>query len=202
MVVAELSDGGQSRAAANACPMPAMARRPEAVLAPDREPARRRSPRASTGADLQSALPPGAARNALDCAFWDFEAKATNRRAYELRGICRRRKPVITAFTISIGSPDAMAAAANAAAQRPLLKVKLGQTGDRERIAAVRAAAPEAELIVDANEGWNPDNLADNLAACAGAGVTLVEQPLPDGADDILSGISAPAPDLRRRKRA
>ena len=102
-------------------------------------------------------------------------------------------QPVVTAFTISIGSPDAMAEAAKAAGARPLLKVKLGQAGDPERIAAVRAAAPKAELIVDANEGWNPDNLAENLAACARAGVTLVEQPLPDGADDVLKRAAAPA---------
>ena len=141
-----------------------------------------------TRTELQTALPPGAARNALDCAFWDFEAKSTHRRAYELANV-PAPKPVVTAFTISIGSPDAMAKAAAAAAARPLLKVKLGQAGDPERIAAVRAGAPDAELIVDANEGWNPDNLAENLAACVRAGVTLVEQPLPDGADEILRGL-------------
>jgi len=141
-----------------------------------------------TRTELQSALPPGAARNALDCAFWDFEAKSTHRRAYELANV-PAPKPVVTAFTISIGSPDAMAKAAAAAAARPLLKVKLGQAGDPERIAAVRSGAPDAELIVDANEGWNPDNLAENLAACVRAGVTLVEQPLPDGADEILRGL-------------
>jgi len=143
--------------------------------------------------DLQTALPPSAARNALDCAFWDFEAKTAKVRAYELAGLPPPR-PLITAFTISIGSPDAMAAAARAAAHRPLLKIKLGQAGDPERIAAVRAAAPKAELIVDANEGWNAENLAENLATCAGAGVTLVEQPLPDGADGILSGLNRPLP--------
>jgi L-alanine-DL-glutamate epimerase-like enolase superfamily enzyme len=143
--------------------------------------------------DLQTALPAGAARNALDCAFWDFEAKSAGKRVFELAGL-PPPKPVVTAFTISINTPDAMAQAALAAAHRPLLKIKLGQTGDSERIAAVRAAVPKAELIVDANEGWNPDNLAGNLAACAAAGVTLVEQPLPDGADDILRTIARPLP--------
>jgi L-alanine-DL-glutamate epimerase-like enolase superfamily enzyme len=146
-----------------------------------------------TRQDLQSALPPGAARNALDCAFWDIEAKTAGHRVYELAGL-PPPKPVVTAFTISIGSPDTMATAAKAAAQRPLLKIKLGQAGDPDRIAAVRAAAPKAELIVDANEGWNPENLAGNLAACAAAGVTLVEQPLPDGADDMLRNIARPLP--------
>lgn len=141
--------------------------------------------------ELQAALPPGAARNALDCAFWDFEAKTAGQRAYERAGLPPPR-PLVTAFTISIGSPDTMAEAARAASHRPLLKIKLGQAGDPERIAAVRAAAPKAELIVDANEGWNAQNLAENLAACAGAGVTLVEQPLPDGADGILGDIHRP----------
>jgi len=141
--------------------------------------------------ELQTLLPAGAARNALDCAFWDLEAKTAKQRAHALAGAPAPR-PLLTAFTISIGAPDAMAAAARVAAQRPLLKVKLGQAGDPARIAAVRDAAPEAELIVDANEGWNPQNLAENLAACAKAGVTLVEQPLPDGADDILAGMRRP----------
>jgi len=146
-----------------------------------------------TRQDLQTVLPPGAARNALDCAFWDVEAKSAGRRVYELAGL-PPPKPVVTAFTISIGSPDTMAAAAKAAASRPLLKVKLGQAGDPGRIAAVRAVAPKAELIVDANEGWNPENLAANLAACASVGVTLVEQPLPDGADDILRNVARSVP--------
>ena len=96
-------------------------------------------------------------------------------------------KPLTTAYTISLGSPSEMAAAAESAAWRPLLKIKLGGGDDRERIGAVRRAAPRAELIVDANEGWNADNVAENLAACADAGVTLIEQPLPEGADEALA---------------
>jgi L-alanine-DL-glutamate epimerase-like enolase superfamily enzyme len=140
---------------------------------------------------LQSAMPAGAARNALDCAFWDLAAKRAGRPVHELLGRAAP-KPVTTAYTISLATPDAMAQAAAAAAERALLKVKLGAPGDPARIAAVRRAAPRAELIVDANEGWTPDNLAANLAACAQAGVTLVEQPLPADDDDALARIARP----------
>jgi L-alanine-DL-glutamate epimerase-like enolase superfamily enzyme len=142
-------------------------------------------------AALQHEMPAGAARNALDCAFWDLEAKRAGRRASDLAGLAAP-KPLITAYTISLGAPEAMAAAAARASDRPLLKVKLGGGNDRERIAAVRRAAPQAELIVDANEGWNDDNLLDNLAACAEAGVTLIEQPLPEGRDAALLRIKRP----------
>ncbi len=142
---------------------------------------------------LQDAMPPGAARNALDCAFWDLEAKRAGRPVHELAGLPAPR-PLTTAFTISLGAPETMAAAAAKAAQRALLKVKLGGDGDPERIAAVRAAAPSAALIVDANEGWDEANLAANLDACAKAGVVLVEQPLPDGRDDALGRIARPIP--------
>jgi L-alanine-DL-glutamate epimerase-like enolase superfamily enzyme len=144
-------------------------------------------------AALQDAMPAGAARNAVDCAFWDIEAKRSGRRASELAGIAAP-KPLITAYTISLGAPAAMAQAAERVADRPLLKVKLGGDGDGERIAAVRRAAPKAELIVDANEGWSDDNLAANLAACAEAGVTLIEQPLPEGRDGALARIKRPIP--------
>jgi L-alanine-DL-glutamate epimerase-like enolase superfamily enzyme len=142
---------------------------------------------------LQSALPAGAARNALDCAFWDLQAKRAGKPVHELAGLPAPR-PVVSAFTISLGTPESMAAAAAHAARRPLLKVKLGGDGDAERIAAVRIAAPTSELIVDANEAWNATNLQDNLAACAHAGVTLVEQPLPAGKDEALAAIRRPIP--------
>ena len=140
---------------------------------------------------LQTAMPAGAARNALDCAFVDLEAKSSGRRAWELLG---RPAPqaCTTAYTISLGSPDAMSTATAKAAHRPLLKIKLGGDGDGERIAAVRRAAPESELIVDANEAWTPSDLERNLAACAQARVTLVEQPLPSGWDDMLGRIRRP----------
>jgi L-Ala-D/L-Glu epimerase len=142
---------------------------------------------------LQSMLPPGAARNAVDCAFWDLEAKRAGQPVHALAGIAPPR-PLITAYTISLADPQTMAAAAAAAGDRPLLKVKLGGEDDAARIAAVRRAAPRAELIVDANEGWSVDNLADNLAACADAGVTLVEQPLPAWQDDALARTARPLP--------
>jgi L-alanine-DL-glutamate epimerase-like enolase superfamily enzyme len=142
---------------------------------------------------LQSAMPAGAARNALDCAFWDLEAKCAGMPVHEVAGLPPPR-PVLTAFTISLGTPESMAAAAASAAERPLLKVKLGGDSDAERIAAVRGGAPKSELIVDANEAWTEANLRDNLAACAVAGVTLVEQPLAAGQDDALAAIHHPIP--------
>jgi L-alanine-DL-glutamate epimerase-like enolase superfamily enzyme len=142
---------------------------------------------------LQRVLPPGAARNALDCALWDLAAKRAGRPVHELASLPAPRA-LVTAYTISLDAPATMAAAAAKAAARPLLKVKLGGDGDAARIAAVRAAAPAAELIVDANEGWMPANLAENLAACAAAGVTLIEQPLPADADAALADLSPPVP--------
>lgn len=143
---------------------------------------------------LADAMPAGAARNALDCALWDLSAKQTGHRVHVLAGLAPP-KPVVTAFTISLAAPAAMAEAAERAALRPLLKVKLGGgDDDGKRIAAVRRAAPKAELIVDANEGWDDGNLAQNLAACAAEGVTLIEQPLPEGRDLALARIERPIP--------
>ena len=140
---------------------------------------------------LQSAMPPSAARNALDCALLDLEAKRRGLRIWDHLG-----RPVpaqaTTAYTISLGTPETMAAATAKAAHRSLLKIKLGGDGDEIRIAAVRKAAPASELIVDANEAWTEENLERNLAACANAGVTLVEQPLPAGKDAALARIKRP----------
>jgi L-alanine-DL-glutamate epimerase-like enolase superfamily enzyme len=148
-------------------------------------------------AGLQKAMPPGAARNALDCAFWDLEAKRSGRPVHELAGLAVPQ-PLTTAYTISLGPPAVMAEAAAKAASRALLKVKLGGNsdhgGDPERIAAVRAAAPHTMLIADANEGWDERNLSRNLAACAQVGVSLVEQPLPDGGDQALLRLQRPLP--------
>jgi L-Ala-D/L-Glu epimerase len=140
-----------------------------------------------TRIELQDQMPAGAARNALDCALWDLEAKQKGKPVHVLVGI-ERPAPCITAYTISLGTPEAMAAAATAAADRALLKVKLGGAGDGARIRAVRAAAPAARLIVDANEAWTPDLLDENIAACAAAGVAVIEQPLPAGRDQALAG--------------
>jgi L-alanine-DL-glutamate epimerase-like enolase superfamily enzyme len=139
-------------------------------------------------AELQSLLPPGAARNALDCALWDFAAKRSGSRVYELAGL-PAPGVVTTAFTLSVGAPDEMAAAAARESRRPILKIKLAGAGDPARIRAVRAAAPDATLIVDANEAWTEANLEEHLAACAEAGVVLVEQPLPAGHDGALGTV-------------
>lgn len=140
-------------------------------------------------ATLQTLLPAGAARNALDCALLDLEAKRSGSRVWDIFDQPAPR-PCTTAYTISLGTPEAMAEATGAAAHRPLLKIKLGSDDDASRIKAVRRAAPNAQLIVDANEGWRADNLAWNLAACTEAGVTLIEQPLPAGQDDALASVA------------
>ncbi len=142
---------------------------------------------------LSQVLPASAARNALDCALWDLEAKEANARAWTLAGL-PEPAPVRTAYTLSLGEPAAMAAAAKAVPQLALLKLKLGGAGDPERLAAVRAARPEARLIADANEAWTPDMLAPFLAAAAAAGVELLEQPLPADADEILAHLARPVP--------
>ncbi|MFO1135460.1 MAG: N-acetyl-D-Glu racemase DgcA [Rhodoblastus sp.] len=144
-------------------------------------------------AALQDLLPAGAARNALDCALWDYDAKRLNVRAFQTAGL-HRLSPATTAYTISVGTPEAMAEAAARAAARPVLKIKLAGAGDPARIAAVRAAAPEAQLIVDANEAWAEADLETHFAACAAAGVALVEQPLPAGRDDALARVRRPIP--------
>ena len=143
--------------------------------------------------DLAARMKPGAARNALDCALWDLEAKRTGKPVHELAGL-PAPGPVTTAYTLSLGDPESMEAAARAAAHRPLLKVKLGGEGDPERIAAVRRGAPDSRLIVDANEAWRPETIRDNLTACAASGVGLIEQPLPAGEDELLAEIDRTIP--------
>jgi L-alanine-DL-glutamate epimerase-like enolase superfamily enzyme len=139
-------------------------------------------------------MPPGAARNALDCAFWDLEAKRAGMPAHALAGL-PSPQPLATAYTITLNTPEVMAETARAVSDRKLLKVKLGgRSGDPERIAAVRKAAPQCELIADANEGWTAENLKENLAACTQAGVTLVEQPLPADNDALLATMARPIP--------
>lgn len=148
------------------------------------------------GADrdaLQRLLPAGAARNALDCALWDIEAKLSGVPAYRAAGF-DRLAPLTTAYTLSVGAPEEMRQAAERAADRPLLKVKLAGEGDDARLAAVREGAPRATLIVDANEAWREETLMEQLAACARFGVALVEQPLPAGCDDMLARIAHPLP--------
>ena len=142
---------------------------------------------------LQELLPPGAARNAIDCALWDLEAKQAGVPAFTLAGL-DRLSPVTTAFTISVGTPEAMGEAGCAANHRPLLKIKLAGDGDLDRIAAVRGSAPDSTLIVDANEAWTQADLERNLEACAKADVRLVEQPLPASDDSALEKIQRIVP--------
>jgi L-Ala-D/L-Glu epimerase len=191
VVVAELSDGSHS--GRGECVPYARYGETVAQVAATIEQLRPALARGLDRTALQSALPAGAARNALDCAFWDIEAKRAGQPVHVLAGLDPPR-PLVTAFTISLATPDDMARAAAQAADRALLKVKLGGREDRARIAAVRSAAPNATLIVDANEGWTPGNLGENLTACAEAGVVLVEQPLPQGDDAVLAGIKHPIP--------
>jgi L-alanine-DL-glutamate epimerase-like enolase superfamily enzyme len=144
-------------------------------------------------AELAALLAAGAARNALDCALWDLEAKRSGKSAAEIAGLGAHR-PVETAFTISLDTPEAMAAKARAASVYPLLKLKLGGAGDAERLFAIREAVPRARLIADANEAWQVHETESLLAAAARAGVELVEQPLPAGQDAVLAEIARPVP--------
>lgn len=142
---------------------------------------------------IQTLLPAGAARNAVDCAMWDIEAKSTNRRVEDI--VCSGpSRPIETAYTISMGSAADMGEAARAVAHRGVLKVKVGGENDAERMRAVRAAARGARLIIDANEGWTPENIRENLLAAAAVNATVVEQPLPSDNDAILSSIPHPVP--------
>ena len=138
--------------------------------------------------DLQQRMKPGAARNAIDCALWDLEAKQNSARVAEVIGVSAAR-PLVTAFTLSLGEPDVMAAEAFKNAARPLLKIKLGTEDDMSRMRAVRQAAPAARIIVDANEGWTEGNLESHMGLAEALGISLIEQPLPAGQDAALSRI-------------
>lgn len=146
-----------------------------------------------TRADLQNKLPAGAARAALDCALWDLEAKKSGLPVWQLAGLPKPR-PLITAYTISLDTPEAMAKKAAEARDYPLLKLKLGGTNDIERVAAIRKAAPEKRLIIDANEAWTLDDLHHFTPEFAALQVELIEQPLPAGADDALLNFKSPVP--------
>ena len=142
---------------------------------------------------LQALLRPGAARNALDCALWDLEAKRAGVRAWALAGR-GRLDPVKTAYTLSLGAAAEMAQAAAANARRPMLKLKIGGPDDLDAVAAVRAAAPRTRLIVDANEALSFDDLRRLAPEFARLEVQLIEQPLAAGADDELEGFESPVP--------
>lgn len=149
--------------------------------------------RGLTRVGLAEHLPPGAARNALDCALWDLEAKRSGVSAAALAGLPDLHE-VPTAFTISLSDPATMAAQAKAASAHALIKVKLGGEGDAARLTAVRQAVPHARLIADANEGWQPHETESLLAAAAAVQVELVEQPLPAENDGLLAAIDRPVP--------
>ncbi len=144
-------------------------------------------------AELQRAMPPGAARNALDAAFWDLEAKRTGTSAAALAGIGPLHA-LTTAYTLSLDTPERMGAAAAASRDRPLLKLKLTGAGDLARVRAVREAAPQARLIVDANEGWSERDYVQLAPGLAALGVELIEQPLPEAGDAVLAKLAHPVP--------
>lgn len=144
----------------------------------------------ATRQDIQTLMPAGAARNAVDCAMWDLEAKHSGKSVADTLGTPTRA--LETAITVSLGTPEEMAESTAKVAHYPLIKVKMGGDNDIERIHAVADAAPNSRIIIDANEGWTEDNIEENMAAAAKAGVVLIEQPLPAGKDDILSRIERP----------
>jgi L-alanine-DL-glutamate epimerase-like enolase superfamily enzyme len=143
--------------------------------------------------ELQNRLAPGAARNALDCAFWDLEAKRTGTSVYQLLEL-PPLQPLTTAYTLSLDTPEKMGAAAKKNAHRPLLKIKLAGQADLERVTAIRQNAPNTRLIVDANEGWQATMVEPFSAKLAALGVALIEQPLPADADTVLAELDHPVP--------
>jgi len=142
---------------------------------------------------LYEMLPAGAARNAVDCALWDLEAKKAGKRVWELAGLPAPR-PEITAYTLSLDTPEAMETQAAKNAYRPLLKIKLGTPDDMPRLEAVRRGAPTSRIIIDANEGWTAEVYSELAPHLVGLGVELVEQPLPAAQDDALIGMERPLP--------
>lgn len=143
--------------------------------------------------ELQHRLPPGGARHALDCALWDLQAKRSGRRVWELAGL-KTVRPLVTAYTLGVDTPEVMAQAAAGAAWASLLKVKLSGDGDLERVRAIRQMRPDAEIIVDANQGWNERRLQEFTPQLAALGVKLIEQPLPADKDECLAGFASPVP--------
>lgn len=144
-------------------------------------------------ADLQFRLPAGGARNAVDCALWDLEAKRAGRRAWGLAGM-EAVSRIVTDYTLSLDTPEAMAQAALAAENYSILKLKLAGDGDLERVAAVRAARPDVEIIVDANQAWSENQLREFAPRLVLFGVKLIEQPLPVHQDDVLAEFTSPIP--------
>ena len=191
VVVAEISDG-RNTGRGECVPYPRYGESVDGVISAI-ESARDALAEGLNRTSLAELLPPGAARNALDCALWDLEAKREGVSAAALAGLDSLHG-VATAFTISLAAPETMARQAATARGFPLLKIKLGGDGDIDRLMAVRAALPEARLIADANEAWQPHETESLLATAAELGVELIEQPLPSGKDEMLASIERPVP--------
>jgi L-alanine-DL-glutamate epimerase-like enolase superfamily enzyme len=192
VIVAEMSDGA-NHARGEGVPYPRYGESIEATLAQVESVADAIAAGAGTE-EVQGLLPPGAARNAVDCALWDLRAKAELVPVWRLVGF-DAPGPVKTAYTLSLDTPAAMGKAAAENAFRPLLKLKLaGGPEDLERVRAVRAGAPRMRLIVDANEAWSPEDFAALAPALAELDVALVEQPFPAGKDDALRSLPRPIP--------
>lgn len=145
-------------------------------------------------ADIDTLLPPGGARSAVDCALWDLEAKRTNRRAWELAGVTTVPRPLQTSYTLGLGSPEDMASRAREAADYPILKIKLDGDGDIARLSRIRDSRPDALFFVDANQAWTSAQLVDAMPQLVGLGVSLIEQPLPRGGDAFLAEYISPIP--------
>ena len=188
VVVAEVSDGTHT-GRAECVPYAHYGETEESVLAAIRVADLHNGDRQA----LRDHMKPGAARNGLDCALWDYEAKRHGATAWQRAGLPRMRA-VETAYTISLGTPEIMAKAARAASSRPILKLKLGGDGDPARLRAVRSTAPATRLVADANEAWSEGNFAENMRACLEAGVELIEQPLPADADAMLRRVRRDIP--------
>ncbi|MHB1219692.1 MAG: N-acetyl-D-Glu racemase DgcA [Alphaproteobacteria bacterium] len=191
VVVAALTrDGHTGRG--ECVPYPRYGETVEGVMA-DIESLRARLASGLDRAGLQTALPAGAARNAVDCAFWDLEAKRAGKRVFELAGL-PAPKPLTPAYTLSLDAPDAMGRAAAENAHRPLLKLKVTGEGDLDRVRAVRTNAPKSRLVVDANEAWTPEQFTRFVPELAGLGVAMIEQPLPAKADAPLASLKRSIP--------
>ena len=191
-VVTVVARSGENKGWGECVPYKRYGETPESVLAQVAEMAAAVGDAPDPIAALQT-HPAGAARNALDCALWDLRAKVEGRPVWELLGLTRP-ETITTAFTLSLEDPEVMREKAAREAARPLLKIKLGGEGDLERLEAVRAGAPNAGIVVDANEGWTVESYAEIAPTLLRLGVQMVEQPLPAGEDEALAEIERPLP--------
>ena len=191
VVVVTLEEEGH-RGRGECVPYPRYNETVEGVVA-SLEAARARIEAGFSHAEVPGLVNSRSAQNALDCALWDLEAKRAGKPVWQL-ALLQQPRPMVTAYTLSLDTPEAMAQAAAEASHRPLLKLKLGQEGDAERLRLIREAAPTSRLIIDANEGWTPGELPHLLKTCSAVGVELVEQPLPVANDEALLRITHDVP--------